>query len=83
MSLRLLFEKSPTGRKCKGFERGYEPLVPDTLPKMPYIRGVVPSDAEPVIPVGTNPVGPILGCVNHENLKVVLGTAGRNSIPAD
>jgi hypothetical protein len=40
--------------------RGYEPLVSDTLPKMPYIRGVVPSDDEPVVPVGTNPVGPTL-----------------------
>jgi hypothetical protein len=38
--------------------RGYEPLHSDTLPKMPWIRGIVPSETEPVISVGTNPVGP-------------------------
>ncbi len=37
---------------------GYKPLISHTLPKMPWIRGIVPSQAEPVISVGTNPVGP-------------------------
>ena len=65
--------------------RGYEPLVSDTLPKMPYIRGVVPSDAEPVVPVGTNPVELTLAPGNQENLKGFEGTGrGENrSKPAD
>ena len=51
-------DKGYLRRIGKGFARGYEPLLFDTLPKMPCIRDVVPCDIEPVIPVGTNPVGP-------------------------
>lgn len=46
--------------------RGCEPLVSDTLPKMPSILGIVPSEVEPVILVVTNPVGPTRISQTHD-----------------
>jgi hypothetical protein len=42
-------DKGYLRRIGKGFARGYEPLVSDTLPKMPYIGDDVPELAEPVV----------------------------------
>jgi hypothetical protein len=36
-------------RKMEGLVRGYEPLVFDTLPEMPYIGVDVPELGEPLV----------------------------------
>jgi len=53
-------------KKCKGFVRGYYPLLFDTLPEMPFWKDIVPFLAEPVENVCSNPLRLAL---NESDLK--------------